>query len=247
MGQNFLYKILSILLLVLIVVLSLLQFNVVKDTITTLCAIYMGGVVIISFFLSALLFWLASTKIGVKTIYLEKEEKIKKEKKESTSELSKEKEQQAIAEKSGSLLFDLDTQITHEEFTEQLLRNFAEEFSIVQGIAFVREDDVFKKSASYALYSLNEVKSFVEGEGITGQVAKNKEILNISQIPENYITVLSGLGNSSPKNLLIIPIVLQEKTVAILELASFSNFPDYINKIYQNISQALAEKIAEFL
>ncbi len=131
-----------------------------------------------------------------------------------------------------------------EEYAESLLRTFAQKYSIVQGItfAFNKDTEKYDPVANYALYSNNEIRSFSEGEGISGQVAKNQELLNISNIPENYITVLSGLGSSSPKYLLVIPIVSEGKTLAVIELASFSEFPRNMQAIYEKINPEIAKE-----
>ena len=129
--------------------------------------------------------------------------------------------------------------------TELILRNFAKDFFIVQGIFFIKNKKTkkFQPTATYAFYSENEIKEFEEGDGITGQAALNKNIKLITDIAEGYITVLSGLGSSSPTNLLIIPLVLNDETIAIAELAAFENFPENIKGIYSEINKPLSEKI----
>jgi hypothetical protein len=45
--------------------------------------------------------------------------------------------------------------------------------------------------------------------------------MKITDIPDGYITVLSGLGSSSPSNLLIMPVINENETIGIAELAFF--------------------------
>ena len=152
-----------------------------------------------------------------------------------------------IEKKSEALLKNVENAILKEEFSTKLLRNLANEFSIVQGVVFLLEnkEDTFKVSSTYAIYTNEEIKSFTFGEGINGQVAKNKELLHIVNIPENYITVLSGLGHGSPNEMLIFPIVSQQedRTIAIVEIASFIKFPDNIIDIYKNINNKLSSVV----
>ena len=72
---------------------------------------------------------------------------------------------------------------------------------------------------------------------------RNKEIQLITDIAEGYLTVISGLGSSSPSNLLIIPFVFNNETIAIAELAAFEDFPENIKEIYDKINDPLSEKI----
>ncbi|MEM1137249.1 MAG: GAF domain-containing protein [Bacteroidota bacterium] len=84
----------------------------------------------------------------------------------------------------------------------------------------------------YAFYvPESEVKKFEFGEGLVGQAAKSgKELIITDSIPEGYIKVSSGLGESDPKNLIIVPIKKDENVKGVLEIASFSKLDqDQIN------------------
>ncbi len=137
---------------------------------------------------------------------------------------------------------------TFQRFSEKMLGNFAKEFNIVQGLFFTRnEQDEFSMEGQYAYYSEEQPRSFVEGDTLPGQVAKNQKILKVPNIPEGYITILSGLGKSSPKVLVIIPVVIKEKTQAIIELASFSDFDDTHIHLFEDLSSIIAEKISKLI
>ena len=79
--------------------------------------------------------------------------------------------------------------------------------------------------ASYALHVADtETLSFAFGEGLIGQVAVEGSTLNIDDIPENYVNIVSGLGSASPKHLLVAPLTKNKKIVGVIELASFTPF-----------------------
>ncbi|MDX9847238.1 MAG: GAF domain-containing protein [Tenuifilaceae bacterium] len=130
------------------------------------------------------------------------------------------------------------------KFLEKLLSNIASKHEIVQAIAFVKASNTFEMVASYAYFSESEPPSFIEGETLPGQVAKNKVVLNLSEVPDDYITVLSGLGKGTPSNLLIIPVVNKEgESVAVIELASFSSFSEEKVKIFESLANTLSKHI----
>jgi len=134
-----------------------------------------------------------------------------------------------------------------EEFTEKVLINISKEYDIMQGIFFVKDvnDNVFRKQGTYAYYSEDELREFTEEVGLSGQVATNKKLLNISNIPEKYITVLSGLGKSSPANLLIFPVLFQNESIGIVELASFKKFDSFAEEILMEFSLLIGEQISK--
>lgn len=138
-----------------------------------------------------------------------------------------------------------DSKMNMQKFSEKILSNFAKEFDIVQGLFFIKEkkSNEFSISGKYAYFGETEPENFKTGETLSGQVAKNMKILYLSEIPENYVTILSGLGSSSPNQLIIIPVISNNETIAIIELASFKEF----NKSTQKIVEAVSFKIGETL
>lgn len=134
------------------------------------------------------------------------------------------------------------------KYTEKILSNIAKEFDIVQGLFFVRakDTDEFNITGKYAYFGEEEPKSFKIGETLSGQVAKNQKVLNLKEIPENYITILSGLGSSSPNHLIIIPVIVENNTVAIIELASFKEFKSTFKELFQTMSEKIGNELLKY-
>lgn len=125
---------------------------------------------------------------------------------------------------------------SEEEFAEKLLSNTANKFDVVQGLVFLKNHNTGKYSFSggYAFFSEEKPREFIEGETLSGQVAKNKIILILNDVPDNYITVLSGLGKGSPKHLVIIPVTnSQNECIGIIELASFKAFDSNETEVFK--------------
>lgn len=62
---------------------------------------------------------------------------------------------------------------------------------------------------------------FNYGEGIVGQVAKSGAAIYLDEIPEGYFQVLSGLGQASPKFMLVLPVKKGNDVKAVIEVATF--------------------------
>ena len=135
---------------------------------------------------------------------------------------------------------------TSEKFLEKLLSNIANKHDIVQAVAFEKSlsADLFQMVASYAYFSEAEPPTFTEGVTLPGQVAKNKAVLNLTEVPTDYITVLSGLGKGSPSNLIIVPILDNEQRCnGVIELSSFTAFDESKVTIFENLGLLLGEHI----
>ncbi|RPH32942.1 MAG: GAF domain-containing protein [Bacteroidales bacterium] len=135
-----------------------------------------------------------------------------------------------------------------EKFGEALLQNCARRLQIVQGLLYLKNpaDGVFSFKSGYAFFSESEPITYIEGETLAGQVAKNKIVLNLSKVPDNYIAIMSGLGEGSPSHLLIIPIIsANNETIGIIELASFKSFSSEVEELFAYIGQKLGEKLTQ--
>jgi transcriptional regulator with GAF, ATPase, and Fis domain len=132
-------------------------------------------------------------------------------------------------------------------YSEKVLRNIAKELDIVQGLVFVLNDadQLFHISGEYAYFSEEQPRSFPLGETLSGQVAKNRKLLSLNELPEGYITVLSGLGKSAPHNLIIAPIVHGDESIGVLELASFKPFGENEETLVGRICETMAELLNE--
>ena len=141
-----------------------------------------------------------------------------------------------------------DSKLDLTKYTEKILSNIAKEFNIVQGLFFVKEKETenFNIAGKYAYFGEEEPQSFKLGESLSGQAAKNKTVLNLKDIPENYVTILSGLGSSSPNHLIVIPIIFKKETVGIIELASFKEFKKKFNELFEGMSEQIGKALSKY-
>jgi HAMP domain-containing protein/CheY-like chemotaxis protein/signal transduction histidine kinase len=62
------------------------------------------------------------------------------------------------------------------------------------------------------------------GEGLVGQCAAEKRRMLISELPPNTISIRSGLFEAVPQNVIVLPVLFEDRVKAVIELASLSNF-----------------------
>jgi len=110
------------------------------------------------------------------------------------------------------------------------------------GVMYLADTDgTLRLTGSYAFMQrkrqANEIRP---GEGIVGQTALEKEMISISQVPEDYVTVNSGLGESAPRNIVAVPVVLEDTVKGVLELGSFESFSNAKIELLGLVSENVA-------
>ncbi|QFU22538.1 CHASE3 domain-containing protein [Shewanella eurypsychrophilus] len=89
------------------------------------------------------------------------------------------------------------------------------------------EGDDLSLSGSYAFKKRKAILSIIPlGEGLVGQCAKEKKTILLTKVPGDYIQINSGLGESSPMNVLVVPVLFEDELMGVIELATFQTFSD---------------------
>lgn len=90
---------------------------------------------------------------------------------------------------------------------------------------FSEDDRSLQVLSTYALMGESRLNKRIPiGEGLAGQVAKSSSMIKLSPVPVNYLPIGSALGESSPIEIIVMPICCDGKLVAVFELGSFKNF-----------------------
>ncbi len=118
-----------------------------------------------------------------------------------------------------------------------------------QGRLFVVNDESEEKYlqliSAYAWDKKKYVDQKIEfGEGLTGQCWQERDPIYLTEIPEGYVTITSGLGLGSPRNIFIMPLKVNGQIFGVLELASFKMYEDFERDLMVKLSENLASAIS---
>ncbi|MFH0996293.1 MAG: response regulator [Pseudomonadota bacterium] len=114
----------------------------------------------------------------------------------------------------------------------------------VGAIYLFSEDQTLRLVGSYAFQQRKGLfNTFNPGEGLVGQAALEKKYILMTDCPADYIRIQSGLGTAVPKNILVYPLLLNDKVKGIIEIGAFKEFSEkdlsFLAEAAENISIAL--------
>ena len=110
-----------------------------------------------------------------------------------------------------------------------LLSELAPLVNAQQGVIYRRENDGSAEMIPLAAFAADGQDGHPPrirlGEGLVGQCAVEGRRMLITELPENTVSIRSGLFQAVPRNIIVLPILFENRIKAVMELASLSVFP----------------------
>ncbi|SMC66932.1 HAMP domain-containing protein [Kibdelosporangium aridum] len=107
------------------------------------------------------------------------------------------------------------------------------------GAFYLADDAELRLIGSYGHPDDTRANRFRLGQGLVGQAARVRRTIEVDDMPPDYITVSSGLGETRPTNVIVLPIVVEEQILGVIELASVHRF----TQIHRDFLEQLMETV----
>jgi signal transduction histidine kinase/CheY-like chemotaxis protein len=156
------------------------------------------------------------------------------------------REQEWLGRGRGTLADQLRGELSVTELSERALNHLATALHASAGALFVRQRDAsFLRCAGYAFIPAapGQGERFGPGEGLVGEAARQGRVIEIAELPEDYLRVGSGLGQGRPRSLLVAPTFADGTVNGVVELA----FLEPLGKVEGELLRLVGELLGSAL
>ena len=143
-------------------------------------------------------------------------------------------------------LTDLNDIMRDQQRVEPLLNDTIERLARYVGASIgavytTESDNELRRAAAYAGGPIANMPDRIAfGEGLVGQAARDRTSRLIDDVPPNYIKAVSGLGEATPTNIVIVPLVHRDELKGVLELASLQEFSEAALEMLDEVAEDIA-------
>lgn len=138
-----------------------------------------------------------------------------------------------------------------ERISKKILTKLVKHVNAIQAQLFYKKSgdlhsnsEYLELTATYALDQFLDLNIRVEkGEGLIGEVWKQREKQYIVNVPDTFLKVSSGMGESPPCSALIVPLIYNKEVEGVIEIDSFGTFNDYSIELVEKLAELMANWI----
>ncbi|TRX54301.1 PAS domain S-box protein [Fulvivirga sp. M361] len=136
-----------------------------------------------------------------------------------------------------------------EEFGDNLLYSIIKYLNLQIGAFYVANEDndetILEMKACYAYDRKKFIKTTVRsGEGIVGQAFNERAHIFLANVPESYIKIRSGLGDTPPGSVYCTPLIHNDVVVGVLEFASVKPMTDLGKEFIEGAAEVIASDLS---
>jgi hypothetical protein len=136
-----------------------------------------------------------------------------------------------------------------EDFYHHVIKAIVKQVGANQGGLFLvdnPENELYHLSLA-GCYAYNRkkflFKTFEKGEGLVGQCLLEGSYILMTDVPQYYTTITSGLGEATPNCILIFPLIFEGMALGAIELASFQIISKIKIKFIEEVAKSLSSTL----
>jgi PAS domain S-box-containing protein len=150
--------------------------------------------------------------------------------------------------KFGEILRTNNTNV--QKLSDEIISNLVKYLKSNQGALYIIDDQDGEEQtmSMMACYAWDKKKHLNQkihkGEGLAGQCWQEMDTVYLTDVPQNYVKITSGLGDANPTCILIVPLKVNDQIFGVVELATFNILKDFEIEFVQKIAETIASTIS---
>jgi PAS domain S-box-containing protein len=137
------------------------------------------------------------------------------------------------------------------KLADEIIGNLVKYLNANQGALYIVDDTQPDEEATMSMkacYAWDKKKylnhQIHRGEGLSGQAWQEGDTIYLTEVPQDYVKIVSGLGDANPTSVLIVPLKVNDQIFGVVEIASFNVFQDFEIEFVQKIAESIASTIS---
>jgi PAS domain-containing protein/HAMP domain-containing protein len=138
-----------------------------------------------------------------------------------------------------------------ERLSDAIISELVKKLGANQGGLFIitkddeESEEYLRLEACYAWDKKKYLEQKVyKGDGLTGQAWQEQATIYLTEVPDNYITITSGLGKANPRSILIVPLKVNDEVFGVVEIASLDELEPYKIEFVERVAESIASTIS---
>ncbi len=136
-----------------------------------------------------------------------------------------------------------------DDLADEIVKNMVKYLNANQAALFLLNDEDsndkhFLLTAAYAWDRHKFLDKRVDyNEGLVGACAMEMDTIQLTEIPEDYVEITSGLGKATPRYIILVPLKHEETVLGVIEMASFKQLEQFEVEFMERVAQSIASTI----
>lgn len=159
------------------------------------------------------------------------------ENKQRTAEMN---DQSWLNQNLSEILKSIQGDVNLKSMADKVITTTAELIQAGCGAFYVLKNDLLILVGTYGYKKRKNLSNkFALGESLVGQAALEGKSILLNDLPDEYIHITSGLGENPPKTIIVLPLLINQKALGVIELALFKELSSIQQQFLEQLSNNL--------
>lgn len=116
-------------------------------------------------------------------------------------------------------------------------------YGAIYSVEVEKKEKYLLLRSTYAYHGETKKDRIEIGQSLVGQCALERKTIKVNEAPEDFVKLSSGLGDSYPTHLIIVPLMVNDVVYGVIEIGSFSIFKDYQIDFLEKLGESIGSTI----